>query len=202
MLVSHSLEEAAAVLRRGGAVIYPTDTVFGLGVNALNELAIRLLFRIKNRAAAKPVPLSVASLEQAKTLAWINQKQARILRGIWPGAVTAVLRKKNIVPSLVTAGRDTVALRLHNSRISQALSAEFPITGTSANLSGEEPAKTVDEALVAFYRRHPQPDLILDIPMEIKSQPSTIIDLTDPEQPRILRVGMATKEQLMEILKL
>ena len=193
MILSKSVDEAIDVMKRGGVVAYPTDTVFGLGVNATREDAIKLLYRVKDRPGSRPVPVMVSSIHQAKLLASVNSKQEKILESIWPGAVTAVLAKK---------GGGTIGLRIPDSEVAQSLARDFPITGTSANLSGEEPAKTAQEVIVAFGSHHPKPDLILDLPSVGTSKPSTVIDITDPSKPRIVRVGMTSKEQLLDLLKL
>jgi L-threonylcarbamoyladenylate synthase len=193
MILSESIEEAIDVMKRGGVVAYPTDTVFGLGVNATREDAVKLLYRVKDRSGSRPVPVIVSSIRQAKWLASINSKQEKILDSIWPGAVTAVLEKR---------GGGTIGLRIPDSEVARDLARDFPITGTSANLSGEEPAKTAEEVMVAFGSHHPKPDLVLNLPSVGSSKPSTVIDITDPSRPRIVRVGMTSKEQLLDLLKL
>jgi len=192
MIISQSIEEAKEILRKGGAVVYPTDTVLGLGVDATNESALRNLYRIKNRPLDKPVPIIVANLNQAKKIALIKPQQEAMLNSLWPGAVTVVLRAK--------AG-GTIALRIPDHPVPQELAQEFPITGTSANISGEPPCIYIHEVQNQFYGHEPQPDLILDIYTATnKKEPSTIIDLT-VDRPRILRVGACRPADLMKILR-
>ncbi|MFH1392141.1 MAG: L-threonylcarbamoyladenylate synthase [bacterium] len=192
MYLSCNIKEAIDVMARGGSVVYPTDTVFGLGVNALDQDAIRRLYKIKNRLMNRPVPIIVADIKTAKKLAYIDKKVEKILQAVWPGAVTVVLQKR---------GGGTIGLRIPNHPVPIQLAQKFPITGTSANLSGQETCKNILEIQRQFQNHHPKPDLILDLNGEIKNQPSTVLDLTS-SKPKILRVGPVNKTQLLELLKI
>jgi len=192
MRLSCNIQEAIDVMARGGAVIYPTDTVFGLGVNALDREAIRRLYRIKNRPLNRPMPVIVADIKMAKKLAYINDKTEKILEAVWPGAVTVILQKKD---------GGTIGLRIPNHPVPIQLAQNFPITGTSANLSGEETGKNIFQVQRHFQNHYPQPDLILDLDGGIRNQPSTVLDLTTPK-PKIMRIGPVNKTQLLELLKI
>jgi len=192
MRLSCNIQEAIDVMARGGAIVYPTDTVFGLGVNALDQDAIRRLYRIKNRPFDRPMPIIVADIKMAKKLAYISDRTEKILKAVWPGPVTVILQRK-------TGG--TIGLRIPNHPVPIQLAQKFPITGTSANLSGEETGKNIFEVQRQFQNHHPQPDLILDLNGEIKNQPSTVLDLTT-SKPKILRIGPVSKTQLLELLKI
>lgn len=192
MQLTDNIQEAIVCMRLGGAIVYPTDTVFGLGVNALDSGAVRRLYRIKNRDFNKPVPIIINNLEQAKNLARINAKTEKILNAIWPGQVTVILTKK---------GGGTIGLRIPDHEIAQELAKEFPITGTSANLSGEEPCTGIYQILEHFKNHAPKPDLILNLELETKGKPSTVLDLTTGK-PKILRIGPVNKELLLKILKI
>ncbi|PIP17184.1 MAG: threonylcarbamoyl-AMP synthase [Candidatus Portnoybacteria bacterium CG23_combo_of_CG06-09_8_20_14_all_37_13] len=191
MRLSCNIQEAINVMTRGGAVIYPTDTVFGLGVNALNQDAIRRLYRIKNRPVDRPVPIIVADIKMAKKLAYISDKTEKVLEAVWPSAVTVILQKKS---------GGTIGLRIPNHPVPIQLAQKFPITGTSANLSGQETGKNIFQIQRQFQNHYPQPDLILDLNGEIKNQPSTVLDLTT-QKPKIIRIGPVNKTQLLELLK-
>jgi len=195
------LKEARRILKRGGAVVYPTDTLYGLGVNALSDISLRKLFQIKKRPFNKPIPIMVRDLEMAKKLAFIDRKTERVLNLVWPGAVTVVLEKKSIVPDILTASQSTVGLRIPDCLISQLLikNLDFPITCTSANLSGQEPLFCGQEIFEVFQKQSVKPDLILEAGCLSKKSPSTILDLTGP-QPRILRVGPVSKGELLKII--
>ncbi|OGZ35017.1 MAG: threonylcarbamoyl-AMP synthase [Candidatus Portnoybacteria bacterium RIFCSPLOWO2_01_FULL_43_11] len=196
------IQKAADVVRRGGAVVFPTDTIYGLGVDALMPYTVERLFKIKKRPTTKPAPILVKDIEMVKKLAFVNGKIERALAAVWPGAVTVVLEKKGIVPEILTAGKRTVGLRIADYRITQLLmeQLDFPLTATSANFSGEPSLLCADEIIKIFEKHYPRPDLILDAGCLLPSPPSTVLDLTGPK-PKILRIGPVNKEQLLEILK-
>mgnify|MGYP001563519232 CR=1 FL=1 len=194
-------KEAALTLFKSGAVVFPTDTLYGLGVNIFDTEALRRLFLIKKRPAAKPVPVMVSSMAMAKALAVIDYKQEEVIKSLWPGPFTFVLRKKSAVSYLVTANKDSVALRMPNHHFCASLLKDFegPITCTSANVSGEEPSPNPRQIYERFETEKHQPDLIVDAGTLPLSDPSTVIDLT-ASKPRILRINPTSKERLMSIL--
>ncbi|MBI4120277.1 MAG: threonylcarbamoyl-AMP synthase [Parcubacteria group bacterium] len=194
-------KEAALVLFKSGAVVFPTDTLYGLGVNVFDSEALRRLFLIKKRPASKPVPVMISSIGMAKAVAVIDYKQEGIIKSLWPGPFTFVLRKKSIVPYLVTAGKDSLALRIPNNDFCQRLLADFegPITCTSANVSGEEPSSDPRAIWGRFELEKHQPDLIVDAGALPTSEPSTIIDLMTPV-PKVVRINPASKDQVLKIL--
>src|SRR3989338_5414981 len=158
------IARAVEVLRQGGVIVYPTDTVFGLGVDIQNEDAVRQLFAFKKRSASKPTPVLVGDIEMARTYAFIDSKQERILQAIWPGAVTAVLWKKRTVPAQVAAKGQTVGLRVPDSVFCLRLLKAFggAISGTSANISGEQPASVLAPIMEQFRKHARYPDLIIN----------------------------------------
>jgi len=196
------IEIAAGVIKRGGSIVYPTDTVYGLGVNALKPHNIDRLFKIKKRPETKPVPIMVRDIKMAKQLAFIDKKTEKALEQVWPGQVTVILRKRSIIPDILTANKDTVGLRIPSSQFTQLLmeNLDEPITITSANFSGESPLISSYEVVKVFNKAYPRPDLILDAGDLPPSPPSTVLDLTS-SQPKITRVGPITKKDLMKMLK-
>lgn len=195
--------EAADYIRRGKAVVLPTDTVYGLVVDALQEDAVRRLFKIKKRPAQKPVPLMVKDIAMAKELAYISKKQEKILEAVWPGPITVILSKKKIVSSILTAGQTGVGLRIPDYELTRLLIEKLnkPLTSTSANISGDEPMLDAQEIIYAFKSQHPQPDLLLDAGRLPDSAPSTVLDLTG-SRPKILRIGPSSKEDLLKLLEM
>ena len=193
---------AAGVIQRGGSIVYPTDTVYGLGVSALKEYSIERLFKIKKRPGTKPVPVMIRDIEMAKELAYVDKRIEKILESVWPGPVTVVLEKRSVVPDALTANKKTIGLRIPDCPFTQLLMEKLaePITATSANLSGQEPLSSSREIIKVFGRAYPRPDLILDAGDLVNRQPSTVLDLTG-SQPKILRVGPVTKKELMNIFK-
>jgi len=193
--------EASEILKRGGSIVYPTDTVYGLGVNPFDDFLVRRLFRIKKRPASKPVPLIVRSIAMAKKLAYINSKKEKILKEVWPGAVSVVLYKRDIVSQVVSSGTDTVSLRVPNSEFCLRLIRAFnsPITSTSANISSEKHSNDSNIIIERFKKELYKPDLIIDAGVLEVRQPSTVLDLSG-EKPKINRIGPVKPKDLAKIL--
>ena len=202
---SHELaaKEAAITLLKDGVIVYPTDTLYGLGVNALDELAVEKLFRIKKRPKGKPVPLMVSSLDMAKALAFIDKSRERLLKELWPGEYTFVLWKKKLIPSQISAGKDTVALRIPANSFCQSILRDFegPITATSANISGESPFSDAESIIERFSKEEECPNLVFDAGKLPQANPSAVIDLTT-DVPKLLRVNPTSKDKLLKILQL
>ncbi len=196
------LEIAIGVIRRGGVVVYPTDTVYGLGVNALESHGIGRLFKIKKRPETKPVPVMVRDIEMAKQLAFIDRKAEKVLASVWPGPVTVVLEKRQTVPDVLTAGKRTIGLRIPDCQFTRTLMENLtePITIASANFSGQPPLTSCRGVIKVFEKAYPRPDLILDTGDLPASPPSTVLDLTG-SQPKITRVGPVSKKQLLKMFK-
>lgn len=197
-----AIQEAVKMIKWGGSVVYPTDTVYGLGVEALSERAVSRLFKIKKRPLNKPVPVMVKDIAMAKKLAFIDRKIERVLERVWPGPVTVVLEKRGIVPTILTAGQPKIGLRIPDYQLTQLLMEQLdqPITTTSANFSGEPPLLCAEEIIKIFQKIYPRPDLILDAGCLEKKSPSTVLDLTGPK-PKILRLGPVSKKDLLDILE-
>lgn len=196
-------KEAALRLLKDGVVALPTDTLYGLSVNALDPVAIERLFKIKGREKDKGVPVLVNSISMAKKIARILPEHEPLLAELWPGPYTVVFKKQRIVPLELTGGKDTVAIRFpqHPLCISIIRDFEGPITATSANIAGEEPLSSGEDIERRFNDREDKPDLILDVGHIEETNPSTIIDLT-VSPPKILRVNPTSKEKLMKILSI
>jgi len=192
-------QEAVAILRRGGIIIYPTDTVYGLGARAQDDEAVRRLFAIKGRAADKPLPLLIGEANDAERIAKEIPAAARaLMERFWPGGLTIVFPKSPRFHSLALAGGDTVALRLPDHPLLREIIRRLggPITGTSANRAGLPPPLTCPEALAQVGEGV---DLVLDggpCPGGIES---TVIDIRKGA-PTLLREGAISREQLESIL--
>ncbi|MBI3261158.1 threonylcarbamoyl-AMP synthase [Candidatus Berkelbacteria bacterium] len=179
------IKEAVSVLARGGSVIYPTDTLYGLGVDATNYQAVARLLALKHRDPNKVLSIMVANVAAAKKLAKLNPIAERIIKTKLPGPYTFILpyiQSGTIVPQCIYNG--TVAIRMPNHPIALELARAFgkPITATSANISGEKPFNSLKSlrSLGADY-------ILWAGPLPL-AQPSTVIDLTK-EKPRVLRRG-------------
>lgn len=194
-----ALEPAAAALRRGGLVAFPTETVYGLGANGLDPHAVAGIYQAKGRPSDNPLILHIADSESVlKLAAAIPANAARLMDTFWPGPLTIVFRRTSAVPDIVTGGLDTVAVRLPDSKVARELIrlAGVPIAAPSANTSGR-PSPTTAKAV--WDDLSGKIDMIIDAgPCEIGVE-STVIDCTTPV-PTLLRPGGVTLEQLIEEL--
>ena len=192
------LAEAARLLREGGLVAFPTETVYGLGANALEEAAVHRIFEAKGRPPSNPIIVHVTGVEQARTLvaAWPEAADALASR-FWPGPVTLVLPKAQGVPGAVTAGLDSVAIRMPSHPVARALLAQagVPVAAPSANrYTGVSPtsAQHVVRSLGDSV------DLVVDGGSTDVGIESTVVSLV--HEPKVLRPGMVSWEVLQEIV--
>jgi L-threonylcarbamoyladenylate synthase len=189
------IARAADILRRGGLVAFPTETVYGLGANALDIEAVERIYAAKGRPAYNPLIVHVSDEGAARALVheW-PERASRVARALWPGPVTIVLPKKELVPDVVTAGLDSVALRVPAHPVALALlrTAGVPLAAPSANRSTElspTRAQHVERSLGSRV------DLILDAGPTQLGIESTVLDLRG-EHPAILRPGLVGAAEL------
>jgi len=182
------INESLKIIGQGGVAVFPTDTVYGLLADATNEKAIKKIFKIKKRPTEKPIPLFVKDITMAKKFAYINKKQENLLKLFWPGKVTAVLKRKNILPQIIFGDKKTIGLRIPNFKLINLLLKKLdrPLTGTSANISGKPASTKIREVLKQFESAKEKPDLILNYGDLQFSLPSIVIDLTG-KTTKILR---------------
>jgi L-threonylcarbamoyladenylate synthase len=193
------LLRAITILRSGGVVAYPTDTLYGLAVDPRSTRAVERLFEIKQREPGKAVPLIAASVEQASEAAVFDERARRVAESFWPGALSIVLQARNVVRAEILAADGSVAVRVPAHPTSQALAAGFGfcITATSANLSGDAP--TASPAVVARTIGN-RIDFLLDAGESPGGPPSTIVDLRSAE-PRLIRAGAVAWERVLRSIE-
>lgn len=195
---------AAKVLKKGGVVIYPTETLYGLGVNALDEQAVSKVFALKRRLETKPLSMVVRDLGMARKFVCIDSRAEQILSRIWPGPVTVVLRKKDTLPYAVTGGGETAALRVSNHPFVETLfeRIDFPLIATSANRAGGPNLLRVETLREVFKDETCPPELMIDAGDVAVDRPSTVVDLTDVHRPRILRMGVMSPQAFQDLTNL
>ncbi|WP_273476656.1 L-threonylcarbamoyladenylate synthase [Methanobrevibacter woesei] len=176
------IEEAINVMAHGGVVLYPTDTVYGLGVNIFNKKAVRRIYDIKKRSLMKPLSIIVSSKDAISHVANLRTRDKIYVDKFLPGPYTLILNKTKIVPRVVTSGLKHVGVRIPDNEIACRISDLFPVTTTSANLSDHEVCETPDEILDQLNH---DVDLVIDVGKLKRNKPSTIINLTS-EKPIIL----------------
>ncbi|RJR50849.1 MAG: threonylcarbamoyl-AMP synthase [Desulfobacteraceae bacterium] len=193
------LERAAVVLLEGGLIAVPTESFYGLAVNALNEKAIRRLLSAKRIEGGHPILLLVSSMKMVNGCVSEMPSIAReLIRIFWPGGLTLVMKAAPTISPLLTAGTGKIGVRLSSHPIPTGLveAVDLPITGTSANITGSKPCVSADEVREALGS---ELDLILDVGTTEGGKGSTILDLTyDP--PRMIREGMLSRADLGGLL--
>jgi len=193
-ILQRDLEKAISILRKGGVIAFPTDTVYGLGADAFNSVAVQRIYEIKGRSESNPFPLLIADLKQLAALAESIPELARFLANqFWPGGVTLVLSKKDTVPAYLASG-PTIAVRVPDHPGCLALLEHLagPLIGTSANLSGQPAALTADEVRQQLGDRI---DLIIDGGRCPGGKESTVLDITR-EPPVLLRQGIVPSHEI------
>lgn len=188
------IAEAAAILRAGGLVAFPTETVYGLGAHGLDPQAVRGIFEAKQRPSDDPLILHLGYADLVDEVALAGPLARRLAEQFWPGPLTLVLPKRPSVPAEVTAGLDTVAVRVPAHPLARALLVEagLPVAAPSANLFGR-PSPTLAEHVLHDLRE--RIDAILDGGRATLGVESTIVDLSG-ERPRLLRPGGLAAEEI------
>lgn len=188
---------ASRTVKAGGLVVYPTETVYGLGCNPFHTEAVKQIFKVKG-LRKKPLPILASNIEYVEKIAHLSQEARRIAEQLWPGPLTLVVPKKPVLPDAVTSGIDSVGVRIphHDVAIQLICLSSGLLVGTSANKTGREPPRTAYEAAEQLGE---EVNLILDGGTTLLGAPSTIVDLTSDE-PRILREGSVSLKEITDAL--
>ena len=197
------LKDAGEAIKGGKVVIYPTDTVYGIGGDPFNRETVRRIFELKRREV-KPMPVLVASREKAKGLVETDRLSLFLMDNFWPGALTIVLRTKVRLPSQLTGGVEKLGVRMPNHNLALGLieASGGALIGTSANISGKNPARTVEELDLRLVQGA---DLVLDGKVPTSGIPSTVVEVMSRgrgDHVRIIREGSigagVIREKLLE----
>jgi L-threonylcarbamoyladenylate synthase len=194
-----TIAAAAAHIRRGGVVAYPTDTLYGLGADPCASDAVQRVFEIKGRPDDKPLPLIASSNEAAERVVGFTPLARRLAAGFWPGPLTLLLPATAPIAPEVHQGRVRIGIRVPNSAIARALAAAAGgvLTATSANRSGSESSD--DPETVALLARHGL-DVLLDGGRSPGGLPSTIVDAS-AQTPALVRPGAVPWERVLEFVQ-
>lgn len=182
--IEDQIKTAIAIIKRGGVVIYPTETLYGLGANAYSENAVRKVYMIKKRDLTQPISIAVSSFEMLHEVAYVDSDDSGVLTELLPGPVTVLLRKKEIVPEIVTAGSDIVGIRFPDNEVALSIIKETgPITATSANVTGSTPPTRVEEVEI-------KADITINGGRCKYSMPSTVVAIArEAKGIKIVREG-------------
>ncbi len=188
-------ELASRYIKEGKLIVYPTDTLYGLGANALDEKAVKKVFEVKKRPLNKPLPIAVCNIKMMERYVYLNDIAKLLVKEFLPGALTLILRKKESIPDIVTSGLENVAVRIPDNDICLEIikKSDLPITTTSANISGKMPPIDVKEVEVEV-------DLIIDAGKLKERIPSTIVDVSSGEI-KLVREGKIKFSDIMKVVK-
>ena len=189
-----ALEEAVKVLKQGGVIIYPTETSYGVGADALNPEAIAKVHEAKQQPHDKPISVIVADEKQAEEIAEIGEKERKLIHNFMPGPLTLIAKKHNIVPKQLTS--NGIAFRISSNEFARALASKFghAITATSANLHGQPAVYSAKKTIEVFGKKV---DLVVDAGELPRREPSTIYNLINK---KIIREGPVSKEEILKAI--
>lgn len=192
------INQAAAVIRMGGIVAFPTETVYGLGANALDSEACRKIFTAKGRPQDNPLIVHVADFDVSSYVKFIPDKARLLMEAFWPGPITIIMKKSDIIPDTVTAGLDSVGIRMPENKVARKLieASGVPIAAPSANLSGKPSPTTIEHCIEDLTGRV---DMIIGGDKCRVGLESTVV-AADDDKITILRPGAITMEMLKEIV--
>lgn len=171
------LEYCVKILKSGGVIVFPTETVYAIAVNATIESAVKKLYKIKNRPLQKPVNIMVGNKKQILKYANVNNEiEKNIIENFMPGPITVILQKRPNISNLVTANNTTVGIRIPNNKIGLEIlkRCDFPVVASSANLSGENSGINIEKIKRDFANKV---DIFIDGEISELSKPSTIIEI-------------------------
>ena len=193
------LQKIAQVIKDGGVAVFPTETVYGIGVNGTNENAIKKLYKIKNRPYDKPISLLVNSFDMINKVAKdISDTEYKLMKAFFPGPLTIILNKKAIVPNILTANTNTVGIRMPENEIALKLIkyANVPIATSSSNISGKPSRTNVQDIMRDF---EDEVDIYIDGGKSKIGLASTVVQIIN-NKLHILRKGAVSEEQIAKIL--
>lgn len=191
-----SVRQGIEVVKKGGVIAYPTETVYGLGVDARNARAVQSLYRIKGRELAKAISILVADSDELKRWVSLDQRALSLIEAFWPGPLTLVMRAKRSIPGVVSAaGR--IGVRISSHPIAQELVTTVgALTTTSANRSGENPCRS---GPTVFRKLGGDLDGVVGGERLYSRKSSTVLDISD-RKIKVLRNGVITLQQIEEKL--
>ncbi|KKW30091.1 MAG: hypothetical protein UY74_C0052G0003 [Candidatus Kaiserbacteria bacterium GW2011_GWC2_52_8b] len=193
---------AAATLRAGGVILYPTDTLYGLGADALSDEAVAKVKRIKGRDEGKPIHAILADIETAENYVVMNDEARMLARVFWPGSLTLIFEKKEGIDTGIGSAIDTFGARVSDNPFALELAHTFgkPYTGTSANRSGEKSERSVGGILTQLEDAASGIDLVIDAGELLDILPSSVVDVHSAG-PVILREGAVSIAEVWNVLR-
>ncbi|MDO8481742.1 MAG: L-threonylcarbamoyladenylate synthase [bacterium] len=211
--IDECVKESVQILRAGGVLLYPTDTLYGLGADALSDEAVDKVYAIKGRDEQKPIHAMFADLAMVEKYAEVPGMASMLAKAFLPGALTLILKKRTGVETGLARGIQTIGIRIPKSAFCLALAKEFggPFTATSANKSGSKTERSTNTILVQLNRAEAYTsvlqktaitniDLVIDAEELPERQPTTVVDLSGKE-PIILREGAVSPAEIWNAIR-
>jgi L-threonylcarbamoyladenylate synthase len=199
--IQKQINKAVEILRKGGVIAYPTDTVYGLGTGIYNESGIKRVYEIKKRSAGVALPVLLADVSQIHEVAKDLPPDAwRLIKEFMPGGLTLIVYCSRVISDLITAGGDTVAIRIPDHPVPQALikGLGMPIVGTSANISGRPTLTSAEDVRREFGK---SVDMVIDAEPAPNGKESTVVDLASAI-PVVLREGVISRAEIARVIEL
>lgn len=196
---SDIIDKVVTILEKGGIVIYPTETAYGIGCDALNEKSVAKIYAIKNRPKDLPLPVIVSSKTMIESIAVTSPDSQVLVEKFMPGPIVIALPKKDIIPDVVN--KNSIAFRISSNKFVNEVVTKLgnPLISTSANLSGYPPPYSIDDVKKSIP--FDKIDIVIDGGKLAKNKPSTIVDFTLIPTPQITRIGEISLDEILSVLK-
>ena len=194
------LDECVEIIKKGGLVIFPTETVYGIGTNAYCEDSVKKIYEVKQRPDEKPLSILVSDISEISKYGYVdNENEKKIIEKFMPGPLTIILKKREGVFDYISSGKDTIGIRIPDNEIIKKIldEAQIPIVAPSANISGKPSGIVMDEILKDFYGKV---DVCVDGGKAQLGESSTIVQIID-NKPVILREGKIKLEEISKCLE-
>ena len=192
--MQNEIRKAIKLLKQGELIVYPTDTLYGLGADIFNEEAIKKVYEVKKRPFDLPLSIAIASVDEINEYAYMNEIAYKIAREFLPGAITIILKKRKVIPDIIA--KEKIGIRIPANEIALKIAKELPITATSANIHGKNPPKEIKEA-----KEQLRDKIALYIDGgKLPGKPSTIVDVSEGKI-KVIREGAIRGEEIWKIMK-
>mgnify|MGYP006291372685 CR=1 FL=1 len=190
------INEAIFALKKGEIIVYPTDTLYGIGADIKNIEAVEKIYDIKKRPKSYPISVAVSNIDSIKKIAYLDENSKILAEKFLPGPLCLILKKKDNVPDIVTSGKKNVAIRIPDNKKALSLTKNFgPITCTSANIHGTPVPNVINKIYMQFKDKI---SIYID-EGKLSSKPSTIVDATS-DKIRIIRDGVISKKEIENVI--
>ena len=192
--MQNEIRKAIRLLKQGELIVYPTDTLYGLGADIFNEEAIKKVYEVKKRPFDLPLSIAIASVDEINEYAYMNEIAYKIAHEFLPGAITIILKKRKVIPDIIA--KEKIGISIPANEIALKIAKELPITATSANIHGKNTPKEIKEAKeqlrdkIALYIHGGK----------LPGKPSTIVDVSEGKI-KIIREGAIRRGEIWKIMK-